>query len=504
MTIAWGAEPPSLDPGLATDTTSANVLLNIMDPLVKLEGEDLKPVPNLAESWQTSNGGKVYTFKLRHDGKWTNGDPVTAEDFVYSWKRTLDPELAADYAYQLYGIKGGQEYNECEKNCDRMRDQVGVEAVDKYTLRVELTSAQPWFPQLAAHHSFLAVHRPTVERYGDNWTEAKNIVTNGPFKLARWEHEARIDLVKWDGWRNADQVKLQRVNGRIITEGTTAIQAFEAGEVDVVETGIPPQETPRLKDTPDYQQYPALGTFYYGFNVDNVPDVNQRRAMSLAVDRRTIIDNISQQGEIPATGFTPDGMAGFETINPDSPWTPERADVEQAKALMAKVQNPQKNITIYYNNAPGNKEIAVAIQDMWKQIGIDATIKQQEWAQFLEFLGPPPDKSVDVFRLGWIYDYPDAMNGLELWTCDSGNNSTNWCNKKFDALVEKARATPNNDERYELYRQMEEIMFGQNGDMPVLPIYWYTTVLLENETFRDSLDVNPQTFFDLSKVDASA
>ncbi|MDQ3875981.1 MAG: peptide ABC transporter substrate-binding protein [Actinomycetota bacterium] len=501
MTIAWGAEPPSLDPGLATDTTSANVLLNIMDPLVKLEGENLEPKPNLAQSWRTSNGGRVYTFKLRPDGKWTNGDRVTAEDFEYSWKRVLDPKLAADYAYQLYGIEGAQEYNECKRNCGGLRDQVGVEAVDDSTLRVTLTSAQPWFPQLVAHHSFLAVHRPTVERYGNNWTEARNIVTNGPFRLARWEHESRIDLAKWDGWRNAADVTLQRVNGRIITEGTTAVQAFEAGEVDVVETGIPPQEIPRLKDTPAYQQYPALGTYYYGFNLKNVPDVNQRRAMSLAIDRRTIIDNISQQGEIPANGFTPQGIAGFDTVNVESQWAPERADVERAKELMANVENPKRNVTIFYNNAPGHKEIAVAIQDMWKELGISATIKQQEWAQFLEFLGPPPNKAVDVYRLGWIYDYPDAMNGLELWTCGSGNNNTNWCNKRFDSLVAQARRTPADNKRYQLYRQMEQIMFGENGDMPLIPIYWYTTVTLENDKVRDTFNVNPQTFFDFSEVE---
>ncbi len=501
ITIAWGAEPPSLDPGLATDTTSANVLLNIMDPLVKLEGENLEPTPNLAESWRTSNGGRVYTFKLRAEGRWTNGDRVTAEDFEYAWKRVLDPDLGADYAYQLYGIKGAQEYNQCETNCRKLRDKVGVEAVDDLTLRVTLTAAQPWFPQLVAHHSFLAVHRPTVERYGGNWTEAKNIVTNGPFKLTRWQHESRIDLAKWDGWRNADAVSLERVNGRIISEGTTAVQAFEAGEVDVVETGIPPQEIPRLKGTPAYEQYPALGTYYYGFNIKNVPDVNQRRAMSLAIDRRTIIDNISQQGEIPADGFTPEGIAGFNLINVDSQWAPEHADLERAKDLMAKVKSPKRNVTIFYNNAPGHKEIAVAIQDMWKELGINANIKQQEWAQFLEFLGPPPNNAVDVYRLGWIYDYPDAMNGLELWTCESGNNNTNYCDKQFDALVAKARQTKDDAARYDIYGQMEDKLFGENGAMPLTPIYWYTNTSLVNESIRETFRISPQTFVDFTKVE---
>src|SRR5688500_19235122 len=218
ITVNWGTEPPSLDPGLASDTTSANILVNIMDPLVKLD-EDLNPVPSLAESFETSEDGLTVTFTLREDGKWTNGDPVTAEDYEWSWKRTISPELAADYAYQFYGIEGAQEYNGCESNCAALADKVGVNAVDDRTLEVTLTSPQPWFIQQMAHHSFNAVHRPTVEQFGEKWTEAANIVTNGPFQLETWQHNSRIDLVKWDEWREADRVKLTRVNGRMIKIG---------------------------------------------------------------------------------------------------------------------------------------------------------------------------------------------------------------------------------------------------------------------------------------------
>ena len=289
-----------------------------MDPLVKLEGENLAPTPALAESWDVLDGGKTVVFHLRSDGRWTNGDPVTAEDFEYSWKRTLSPELAADYAYQFSSIVGADDYNGCEKNCDAMRDKVGVEAVDDRTLRVTLVNPTPWFLQQMGHHSFLAVHKPTVEEFGEKWTEAANIVTNGPFQLDVWEHNSRIDLVKWDEWRNAADVSLERVNGRMISEGTTAVQAFEAGEVDETGAigGLPPEEMPRLKELPEYEQTPSLATYYYGVNVENVPDVNQRRAMALAIDRQTIIDNIAQADQLPASGFTPSGMPGFDTINP--------------------------------------------------------------------------------------------------------------------------------------------------------------------------------------------
>jgi oligopeptide transport system substrate-binding protein len=496
ITVNWGTEPPSLDPGLASDTTSANILLNIMDPLVRL-GEDLEPQPGLAESWEVN--GTTVTFNLSADGRWTNGDPVTAEDFEWAWKRTISPDLAADYAYQFFGIVGASDYNSCENNCDAMAEKVGVNAVDERTLQVELTSPQPWFIQQVAHHSFLAVHRPTVEQFGERWTEASNIVTNGPFTLDRWEHGSRIDLAKWPEWREAERVSLDRVNGRMITEGTTAVQAFEAGEIDVNEE-IPPEELPRLKGTEEYNQYPSLGTYYYGVNVKNVPDANQRRAMALAIDRRAIIDNVAQADQLPATGFTPEGMPGFDTINPQSEWLPETADMERAQELMEQVQSPVTDVTLVINDAPGHREIAVAVQSSWSELGIQTEIQQQEWAQFLESIGPPPGAQIDAYRLGWIGDYVDAMNFLELWTCESGNNSSNFCNEEYDQLVEQARATEDNAERYELYAQMEEILFGPDGAMPVLPIYWYTFVSLEDPAIKDTWNINLLSQIDLTEV----
>ena len=499
MTVAWGAEPPSLDPGLATDTTSSNVILSLMDPLVQLNPDTLEAEPALAESWEID--GSTVTFTLRQDGAWTNGDPVTAADFEYSWKRTLDPELAADYAYQLYGIKGAAEYNGCARNCDRMRDAVGVRAVDDYTLEVELTSPQPWFIQQASHHSFLAVHQATVEQFGADWTEPGNIVTNGPFMLESWEHEATINMVKNPDWRDADSVTLERIDGRIIVDGTTRVQAFEAGEIDAIDGGgLPPEEIERLKGEEYYEQYPALGTYYYGFNTKNISDVNERRALSLAINRQVITDDIDRTGRDQSTGFTPNGMPGFETMNPESPWLPAEGDIEQAQELISQVSNPHQQINVFHNDAPGHKEIAVAVQDMWNELGIRTTIKAQEWAQYLEFLGPPPNDAVDVYRLGWIYDFPDAINGLELFTCDSGNNNTNWCNEEFDALVEQARSEEDDDARFELYAQMEDIMFGEDGEMPLTPIMWYTFPNLENDKVRDSFFISPLNQIDFTQV----
>ncbi len=502
ITVNWGTEPPSLDPGLATDTTSNNILLAIMDPLVKLD-DDLKPVGSAAESFSTSDDGLTVTYVLKDGLKWTNGDPVTAGDFEYSWKRTLSPELGADYAYQFYGIVGAQEYNGCDPkkdDCAALADKVGVNAVDDKTLEVKLTSPQPWFIQQSAHHSFLAVNKKAVDQFGDKWTEAANIVTNGPFKLERWQHNSAIDLVKDPNWRDADNVKLTRVNGRMITDGITSVQAFEAGEIDVVYQGLPPDEIARLKETPEYEQYPALGTYYYGVNVKNITDVKQRRAMALAIPQQSIIDNVAQADQLPATGFTPKGMPGFDTINPNSPWLSAPGDLEQAKQLMSEVANPKTNITLYINDSPGHREIAVAVQAAWKELGITSTIKQQEFAQYLEFLGPPPNADVDVYRLGWIGDFVDAINFLDLWTCESGNNNTNYCNEEYDRVIAEAKTTQDNTARYELYGQAEQILFGEDGDMPILPIYFYTFPQLEKTNIKETFSTNLLNQTDLTKV----
>ncbi len=494
------SEPPTLDPTLATDTTSFFVLNQLMDPLVRLD-EDAQVVPALAESWDEE--GNVVTYHLRQDGKWTNGDPVTANDFVYAWKRILDPEVAAEYAYQLLGIEGAADYNSCtpagSPKCDELADKVGVRAVDDYTLEVTLTSEQPWFVSQTSHLSFLPVHQATVEEFGEAWTEPQNIVTNGPFRLVEWQHDESLALEKWDEWRGAADVTLTRVEARMISDAVTALQAFENGEIDACldNSCEPPQEIDRLKETDTWLVGPSLATYYYGFNLENIPDVNQRKAMNLAIDRTVVVENVTKRGEAPASSMTPPGVPGFDVYMQD--YLPATADLEQAQALMDQVQNPKTDITLIYNDFPGHKEIAVAIQSMWQELGLDVEIKQQGWAQFLEFIGPPPDNSVDVFRLGWIGDFVEAFNFLELWMCDSGNNSTGYCNEEYDAVMNEARATPDNDARYELYRQAEEILFGEDGDFPIIPIYWYVNSTMAATTV-DGWAPNILGQYDLTKV----
>jgi len=497
---AIGAEPPSLDPGLATDTTSANIILSVMEPLVKLgPAPALKALPGAASSWSVK--GKVVNIKLNPAVRWTNGQPVTSADYVWSWQRTISPELGADYAYQFYGIAGAEAYNSCDPakaNCNALRNKVGVRTNGKYGLRVTLTSPQPWFIQQLTHHSFLPVHKATVQKFGNKWTDPQNIVTNGPFKLSAWKHDASITLVKNTKWRNASSVKLDRVVLTIITDGATALNSFKAGNVDTSTVGLNPVDVKAMKKTPFLKIYKALGTYYYGFNVKNISDVNQRRAMSFAIDRKAITKYITQLGQQPARGFTPPGIAGGPVILKNS-FNPPTHQTAKAKAFLAQVKNPKKDIHLYINNSPGHINIATAVQAFWKELGLNVDIKVQEWKQYLEFLGPPPNSDVDVYRLGWIYDYPDAQNGLVLWTCDSGNNNTNWCNKKYDALMDKANNTPDAAKRYLVYQQMENLISSPKGDMPLMPIYWYTYSALVHENVK-GFEINVQDQTDYTKI----
>jgi len=501
ITIAIGSEPPSLDPGLATDTTSAFVVLNTSVPIVYLgPAPDLKPEPGLAQSWDVS--GSTVTLHLRHDVTWSDGVPVTANDVVWSWLRTISPQLGADYAYQFYGIVGAQAYNSCKPSaansqCNTLKTAVGITAPDQYTVKVVLTSPQPWFMQQLSHTSFIPADKAAVDKWGAKWTEAGHYISDGPFTLKSWNHDASLTLVKNPSYYDKSMVKLDTVNLKIITDGSTAEQAFNSGNVDINETGWPPPDTPTVKKSSAYRQFPSLGTYYYGFNVKTIPDANQRKAMALAIDRQAIVQHVTQLGQVPATSFTPKGIPGASSIV--QTFLKPTADMTLAMQYWNKVANPVTSITLAFNNAPGHKEIATAVQAQWQKLGIHVTLKQMDWPQYLQFLGPPPNSSLGAFRFGWIADFPDDINFLSVFECGSGNNSTNWCNHTYDNLLKQATATSSQTERYKLYAQAEQILTGANGDMPMAPIYWYTFAYQVGSNVQ-GWNTSPMDTIDLRKV----
>ncbi len=467
LVVNLSSEPPSLDPSLATDTTSAKVINNIFEGLVHLDN-DGNPFPGAAESWEASADGLVYTFHLRGTDKWTNGDTVTSMDFKNAWTRILDPATAADYAYMLYQVKGATEFNGGTGTVD----DLGIDATDPNTLVVTLTSPAPWFVPMMNHQAFFPIPKATVDEFGDKWTEPANIVTNGPYNLTEWNHDSDILLQKWDGWRDAATVTLTTVKMTMINEDTTAVAAFENGEIDVQDS-LPTADMPRLKALPQYKMFATLGTYYYGFNTKHAPldDVKVRKALALAIDRQAIIDNVGQADQKPATSITPPGMPGFDVMVQD--FLKPTADTEAAKALLAEAGFPDgagmPEVVIYYNTSEGHAAIATAVQSMWKDIGVNATIKNMEWKQYLDFVQNNDD--VMVYRMGWIADFADAYNFLDLFRTESGNNYTRWGSAAYDKALDDSLMATDDAARWDLYTQAEKIA---SDEMPIAPIYWYT------------------------------
>jgi len=314
-----------------------------------------------------------------------------------------------------------------------------------------------------------------VEKFDRKWTEPKNIVTNGPYRLTAWKHDESITLTKWADWRDADAVKLDQIAGRIIKDSTTALAAFEAGEIDACldNSCLPPDEIERLQDGESYVQSPGLATQYFGFNLKTVPDINQRRALAFALDRTSLVENVTKAGEEPATSFTPKGMPGFDVIAQD--FLPTTADLEAARRYLNQASAPKRKLRfVYVSEDPVGEEIAVAVQAMWKKIGIETSLRGMEFQSFLELLGPPLHSSVDVYAIGWVGDYVDDINFLELFTCKSGNNPTGYCDKEYDRLITQARSTPDDAARHELYAQAEAKISGPDGALPVIPSHWAT------------------------------
>lgn len=468
LRVNINTEPPSIDPNLATDTTSVKVVNNIFEGLTHID-YDGNVFPGVAEKWEVSEDGLTYTFYLRGTDKWSNGDTVTSQDFKDSWLRILDPATAADYAYMLYVIKGAEEFN-TEKG---KAEDVAIDATDPKVLKVTLVGKTPWFVPMMAHQSFFPIHKKTVDQFGDKWTEPGNIVTNGPYKLTTWNHESDILLEKWADHRLAKDIVLEKIKMVMINESTTGVAAFENGEIDIQED-LPVADMDRLKKLPEYVQFPMLGIYYYGFNTKHAPldKVEVRKALALAIDRQAIIDNVAKADQIPATCFTPKGMPGWDIYKKDALIKPT-ADVEGAKKLLADAGFPEgkglPEIVIYYNTSEGHQAIATAVQEQWKKIGVNATLKNMEWKQYLDFV--QNNDETMVYRMGWVADFADAYNFLDVLRGGGGNNFTRWASAAFDKGLADALQAADDNARYQIYSAMEQVL---EDEMPVAPIYWYT------------------------------
>ncbi len=460
--INIGSEPPSLDWSLATDSTSFTILNNIMEGLTRF-GEDYRPEPALAEKWEISEDAKSLTFHLRKGVKWTDGKPLKAQDFEYSWKRLLDPNTGADYAYFLYDIEGAEAYN-IGKETDPAKVQ--VKALDDHTLFVKLKRPASYFSSLLTFMSTFPMRKDVVEKHGVKWTEPGNIVTLGPFVLSSWRHHERLILTRNRGY-NGEKPKIEKVDIIMNENPTSALALYESGELDFIDgRGIPPLEVPRLRLSPEFKTEPQFRGNYIGFNVKKPPFDNPlvRRAFSAAVDRASIAELIQGAGT-PTTSWIPQGMLGYDSA------VGIKFDPEQAKAWLAEAgfQDGKDfpKVSFLYPDVGNNGIVSEALQSMWKRyLGVEVELDNQEWKVYLSTLDTDAPQ---IFRASWGADFPDPHNFMNLFECRSGNNRTRWCNSNYDDLVERAAEEQNTEKRTAIYREAQKIL--NESDVPIAPIF---------------------------------
>ncbi|MBI3812446.1 MAG: peptide ABC transporter substrate-binding protein [Nitrospirae bacterium] len=452
-------EPPTLDWNLATDSVSFTVLINLMEGLTEYD-EQLRPRPAAARSWDVSRDGRVYLFHLREDARWSDGKPVTAGEFEYSWKRLLNPKTAAEYAYFLYDIEGAEDYN-TGKVSDP--DSVGVRALDDRTLEVRLRKPIVFFPSIATFMVTFPMRRDIVEKFGERWTEPENIVTNGPFMLDEWRHEYKLTL-RPNPYYFGPLPALGKVTMFVVNESTTALTLYETGDLEMA--NLPPEAIAAYRGNPDYFTAPLLRGYYYGFNVLKPPftDPRVRRAFSMAIDRREF-PAILKRGEIPSSFWIPPGMP-YHNSAIGLPFDPGAA-----RKLLAEAGYPGGHgfptVTAVFNTGPENSLIAENLQAQWKRnLGLEVLLDNQEWKVYLNRLltDPPP-----LFRLGWGADYPDPDNFMNLFTSTSGNNRGRWKNDRYDRLIRSAAADPDPARRQAGYDEAQRILL--ETDAAIMPLF---------------------------------
>ena len=480
-------EPPTLDWSLATDSVSFDILTNIMEGLTQYDSK-MEPIPAIAKRWETSNNGKTITYHLRNDVFWTDGKPVTAYDFEYSWRRLLNPATAAQYAYFLFDIENAQEYNS-GKISDPSK--VGVLAKSEHVLEIRLKKPVVYFPSITTFMVTFPQRRDIVEKFGDHWTDPKNIVTNGPFKLNAWEHEYKLTLTANENFYEG-RPQLDTILAYVVREKTTALTLYETGELEIVE--LPPVAIPHFKNHEEYKNLPQLRGYYYGINVLKPPfnDPLVRRAFAHSVDRSRL-PLLLKGEEIPSSSWIPKGMFGY---NPD---IGAKFDPAAAQILFAEAGYPGgkdfPETTAMYNTNDTNRLIGEFLQAQWKEhLNVNIQLESQEWKVFLNRLQVDPPQ---VFRLGWGADFPDPDNFMNLFISTSGNNRLRWGNRRYDELVALGATLIDPKERQRVYDEAQRIL--TEIDTAMIPLFIATQNLLI-KPYVKGFEMNSMELMYLKKV----
>jgi oligopeptide transport system substrate-binding protein len=475
FTVRLLDEFSSLDPQVVEDTYGSNLVRQLFEGLMNQDA-DGNLVPGVATGYEANETNDVYTFTIREDAKWSNGEPVTAQDFVYAWKRAVDPALASPYQWymELMKVQGASEIIAGTADPDTL----GVEAVDDRTLQVTLSEPIPYFPQMVTHATTFPSPQAVIEEHGDQWTRPGNIVSNGAYTLAEHVPGERTELVKNPEYWDAENVILEKMVTLVINDENQALTRYLAGELD--RTEMPAGQFPRMKQ--EYPEeavsFPRLCNYYYTFNLsDSGPeafkDPNVRKALSFAVDRRIVTENIKAGGEIEAYTFTPAATAGFEVPEVEmAVMTQEERDA-RAKELMAEAgYGPDNPLTfqMMFNTDEAHQKIAVALSQMWKQkLGVETELANMEWKTFLD---TRDNQDFELARGAWCGDYNEASTFLDLLTSPSGYNDGKFSNAELDELMSAALTA---EDPQENYTRVERIIAEE---APVIPIYHYAGVYM--------------------------
>mgnify|MGYP005671981943 FL=1 len=467
-----GSEPQGIDPHIVTGVPEHHILISLCEGLTIPNLNGGGNLPGAAESWTLSEDGKEYIFNLNKNAKWSNGDPVTASDFVWSWMRILTASLGSQYPDMLYYLEGAEEYH---TGVTSNFDEVGVKAIDDYTLKVNLKNPTPFFVGMLSHYSTWPVHKDTVLKHGEiddrngQWTRPGNFVCNGPFQLKSWELNNKIVVEKNPNYWDAEKVRLNEMHFYPVSNVMTEDRMFRAGQLHVTST-LPSQKCPIYieENNPDLRIDPYMGQYFYRLNINNpsLKDVRVRKALAFSIDRKLLVDKVTKCGQIPAYSFTPPGSNGYQ------PDTKIPFDPELAKKLLNDAgyseSNPFPKLEILFNTNEDHRKLALAIQQMWQQnLGIEVELVNQDWKVYLsrEMVG-----DFQVSRAGWIGDYEDPNTFLDLMRPNRGNNKTGWEDANYDSIVERANSTNDQAQRYELLKEAERILID---NMPIIPLYTY-------------------------------
>ncbi len=487
FSYAINGEPETLDPAKLRGVPEASIAIQVFEGLLEYPKGEGAMQPGVAERWELSPDGRTYTFHLRADAKWSNGDPVTAEDFRWSWLRVLDKQTGSSYAETMFIIDGAKAFME---SATPDVSTVGLRVVDRLTLSVKLSHVAPYFLELCGFHTFRPVHRATVENFGDHWTRPGNIVANGPFLPSDWVSNKHLELRRNEKYWDVRHVALETIRVLPVQENSTAVNLFDAGQIDWTGTvDLPAIGFAQLQTRPDYREDAYLGTYFYRINVTREPfkDVRVRRALSLSIDRESIV-KVIKGGNLTATTFVPK-MAGFTSAD-----APHLYDPREAKRLLSEAGFPDgkgfPRFALLYNTEQNHKRVAEMMQQMWQRdLGISVDLINQEWKVYLQ---AQEHLDYDLSRSGWVADYQDPIAFLELFTTGNGNNNTGFGDKEYDTAVDQVRTSADPVARAVLLTRLESILLSRG---PIIPIYFYGRPYLLNRQVRGFephlLDLHP-------------